>query len=297
MQNQHPLSLVLLTALAPVIWGSTYLVTSQWLPADNPLSAGVIRAIPAGLLLLLFSRQWLQGVWWWRALILGALNIGLFFFCLFSAAYRLPGGVAAILLSSQPIWVLLLGALLLKVEITVQTLLLSVLGFIGVALLIGASAVHLDAWGVFLALLGAFAMALGLVLVKKWHRPESLSMVGLTGWQLLFGGLLLLPVALMVEGLPHGLSITNLLAYAYLMLFGAMLSYCFWFNGLQRLPALTTSLLGLLSPVSAGLLGYWLLNEHFTATQLLGIGCIAMTLAGSLLPLLQSARAKTAKLP
>lgn len=281
MSKKIPLGLLMLTAIAPIIWGSTYIATSKGLPADTPLSASVIRAVPAGLILLFIARQWLQGSWWWRALVLSALNIGIFFFCLFSAAYRLPGGVAAILLSSQPLWVLILGSLFLNVSITLWMLTLCGLGFVGVFLLVGASASSLDPVGVGLALVGAFSMALGLVLTKKWHRPDSLSLIGLTGWQLLMGGLMLLPVALWFEGVPEQMTGTNVLAYAYLMFFGAILSYCLWFNGLQRLPALSISLLGLLSPVSASLIGYWLLEEQFTYLQLLGAGCIGLTLLGS----------------
>ena len=47
---------VALTALAPAIWGSTYLVTSEWLPPDRPFTAALLRVLPAGLLLLLITR-------------------------------------------------------------------------------------------------------------------------------------------------------------------------------------------------------------------------------------------------
>ena len=42
---------ILTTALAPLIWGSTYLVTTEFLPPDRPFTAALIRALPAGLLL------------------------------------------------------------------------------------------------------------------------------------------------------------------------------------------------------------------------------------------------------
>lgn len=42
-----------LTALAPIVWGSTYLVTTEMLPAGIPLTLAVLRALPAGLLLIL----------------------------------------------------------------------------------------------------------------------------------------------------------------------------------------------------------------------------------------------------
>ena len=87
----------LLTALAPLIWGSTYWVTSQWLPPDRPFTAALLRVLPAGLLLLGWTRGWPARASWGRLLGVSVLNIGVFQALLFVAAYRLPGGVAAIL--------------------------------------------------------------------------------------------------------------------------------------------------------------------------------------------------------
>ena len=85
---------VLLTAIAPIVWGSTYIVTTQFLPDFSPISVAMLRALPAGLLLLLIVRQLPRGIWWLRTFVLGALNISIFLSMLFVAAYRLPGGVA-----------------------------------------------------------------------------------------------------------------------------------------------------------------------------------------------------------
>ena len=56
--------ILFLTALAPIVWGSTYLVTTEMLPAGMPLTLAMLRALPAGLLLLLFLRKLPQGIWW-----------------------------------------------------------------------------------------------------------------------------------------------------------------------------------------------------------------------------------------
>ncbi len=69
---------LLLTALAPAIWGSTYIVTTQMLPADYPMTVAMLRALPAGLLLLFIVRQLPHGIWWLRVFILGALNFSFF---------------------------------------------------------------------------------------------------------------------------------------------------------------------------------------------------------------------------
>lgn len=84
----------LFTALAPVIWGSTYIITSELLPSDRPFTAALIRVLPAGLLLVLLMRQTPLRQHWMRLVILSALNIGAFQALLFVAAYRLPGGLA-----------------------------------------------------------------------------------------------------------------------------------------------------------------------------------------------------------
>ena len=54
-----------LTALAPAIWGSTYIVTSQFLPPDRPFIAALLRVLPAGIALLIWSRRFpLRAEWW-----------------------------------------------------------------------------------------------------------------------------------------------------------------------------------------------------------------------------------------
>ena len=93
METKSPLT-PLLTAIAPITWGSTYFVTSEFLPPDRPIFAAAARALPIGLVIVAARRRLPRGSWWWRSALLGTLNIGLFFALLFLAAYRLPGGFA-----------------------------------------------------------------------------------------------------------------------------------------------------------------------------------------------------------
>lgn len=76
---------VLITALAPAIWGSTYIVTTEILPPDRPFTAALLRALPAGLLLVLYSRYLPRCSEWPRLLVLAALNIGFFQALLFAS--------------------------------------------------------------------------------------------------------------------------------------------------------------------------------------------------------------------
>jgi probable blue pigment (indigoidine) exporter len=92
----------------------------------------------------------------------------------------------------------------------------------------------------------------------------------LTAWQLFFGGIFLLPLALFFEENLHSVTLNNVIGYAYLSLIGSGLTYALWFRGIHRLPAAAVSMLGLLSPLVATLLGYFLLQQTLTVVQLFG---------------------------
>ncbi|WP_433264961.1 EamA family transporter [Actinosynnema sp. CS-041913] len=258
----------LVTALAPAIWGTTYFVTTEYLPPDRPLLASLIRSLPAGLLLVAVTRRLPAGDWWWRSLVLGALNIGAFLPLLFLAAYRLPGGVAATVGAVQPLIVAGLAAGLLGQRMTLRVALAAIAGVAGVSLLVLRANAQLDWLGVAAALGGAAVMAAGTVLGKRWRSPAPL--LASTGWQLVAGGLLLLPVTLLVEGAPPALTATNVAGYAYLTTIGAALSYSLWFRGIGLLPATEVTFLGLLSPIVATAVGWLLLGQDLTVAQAIG---------------------------
>ena len=160
------LGLVLATALAPMAWGTTYIVSTELLPADRPLLAGLLRALPAGIGLALITRTRPTGTWWLKAAALGALNIGGFFALLFYAAFRLPGGVASTLGAVQPLIAVGLAAVLLSERVRWFTLVAGSLGVIGVALLVLRSDAQLNSLGILAGLAGAVSMAVGVVLTK-----------------------------------------------------------------------------------------------------------------------------------
>ncbi|MEI8667387.1 hypothetical protein P4S65_03030 [Pseudoalteromonas sp. B131b] len=79
MTNKQLILWMLVAMIAPTIWGSTYIVTTELLPPDMPLIASTLRALPAGILLVLIGRKLPKGIWWVRSIVLGILNIGGFF--------------------------------------------------------------------------------------------------------------------------------------------------------------------------------------------------------------------------
>jgi probable blue pigment (indigoidine) exporter len=273
----------LLTAVAPLTWGTTYVVTTELLPPDRPLLAGALRALPAGLAVLAITRTLPRGEWWWRVAVIGTLNIGAFFALLFVAAYRLPGGVAATLGAAQPLLVAALGIRLLAERPTRWRLGWGVAGIVGVGLVVLRGHVALDAVGLAAGLAGTASMAAGIVLTRRWGRPVGL--LAFTGWQLLAGGLLLAPIALVIEGAPPPIDARGLAGYLWLGLVGTLLAYTLWFQGIERLPVAALSFLPLLAPLVATLLGWLALGQSLTPTQLVGFAvALASIGAGQLTP-------------
>lgn len=260
---------ILLTATAPAIWGSTYIVTTELLPAGYPLTIAMLRALPAGLLLLVLVRQLPKGIWWPRTFLLGALNFSFFWAMLFVSAYRLPGGVAATVGAVQPLIVLGLSRSVMGTAVRPLSVLAGVAGIGGVALLVLTPAASLDPIGIAAGLAGAVSMAFGTVLSRHWQPPVP--PLTFTAWQLTAGGLLLVPAALFLEpALPVPTS-ESLVGFLYLGVVGAALTYIVWFRGLSRLDPATVSPLGFLSPLVAVVLGWALLRQDLGLLQITGM--------------------------
>lgn len=256
-------------ALAPIAWGSGYYVTEHFLPPDRPLFGAAVRALPFGLLMFALRPARPHGIWWLRAAVLGVLNIGAFFVLIFIAAYRLPGGLAATLTATAPIAMMLMAWGGLGERPRRASLIAAVAGGLGVCLLVLRPGFTVDPVGVAASLAAVLMSSAGFVLVKRWTPPVNL--VTFTSWQLIAGGVVLVPVALIVEGPPPALDAPAVGGFLYLGLVGTVLAYLVWFNGLRRMPAAAVSLVGLLNPVAGTVIGVGLAHEGFGWLQAVGM--------------------------
>lgn len=268
----------LVAAVGPVAWGSTYLVTPLYLPADSPLWGAALRALPAGLLLLALRRRLPRGAWWWKAAVLGTLNMGAFFALVYVAAQLLPTSIASTLMATSPVAMMLIAWAVIHERPRPLALAGALLGIGGVALMVLTGAAALSAAGI-LASASAMAMSsLGYVLAKKWGGGGDV--MAQTSWQLVFGGLMLLPAAAVMEGAPPALDASGIAAMVYLSAVASALAFACWFAALSRLGAGTVGLIGLLNPVTGVLLGTAVAGEALSGRQLVGM---ALVLGGILL--------------
>jgi probable blue pigment (indigoidine) exporter len=269
---------IFVTAIAPIAWGSGYVVTRHLLPADAPLWGGVLRALPAGLIVLLLARRLPRGSWWWRSLVLGTLNVGGFFVLVYIAGQRLPSSLAATLMSASAAGMLLFAWLLLHRRPRAAAVVGAAVGLVGVAVMLGFDAEGADVQGVAASLGAMAASSVGFVLTARWGA--DVPALPMTAWQLIGGSLVLLPAAVLVEGAPPAVTVPSAIGFAYLTLVATALAYVAWFAGLRRLSPGAVGVIGLLNPVTGVVLGVAVAGESFGMPQ--GVG-VTLVLVGIVL--------------
>lgn len=252
--------------------------------------------LPAGIALLIWSRRFPQRGEWAKLIVTGILNIGAFQALLFIAAYRLPGGLAAVIGAIQPLLVMLLAWCVDRQRSPWLAVFSAIAGILGMAMLLLSPHTVLDPLGIGAAFLGAISMALGTWLSRRWAL--SLPIVALTGWQLAIGGVVLAPMALIVDPPLHQVTALQVAGYLWLCVAGAMLAYGLWFRGIGRLSPVAVSAMSLLSPVTAVVLGWIFLGQKIQGMALVGlIVVLASVLSIQRALARQAAGAKTKKAP
>jgi probable blue pigment (indigoidine) exporter len=260
------------TLLAPISWGTTYVTITELLPDGRPLLVATMRVVPSGFVLLiagaLASRWRPRGAEWWHTGMLAVFNFGIFFPLLIAAVYRLPGGVAAAVGGLQPLLVAALSWLVTGRRPRVLDLAVGCVAALGVGLVVIRPGAGLDPVGVLAAVGANVSFAIGVVLTKRFPAPSN--RVAATGWQLLMGGMILVPLTAIVEGAPPSLTGSDIAGFAYLSLVATALAFVLWFNGIRRLPVAAPPLLGLAAPITGAVLGWAILGQTLSPLQLTG---------------------------
>jgi drug/metabolite transporter (DMT)-like permease len=284
-----PVILVVLAFLAiHLVWGSTYLAIRFAVETIPPFLAVGVRQFTAGSLLLLWCLLKGERPTWrqWRA----SAIIGVFFFLighgtLHWAEQRVPSGLCAVVIASEPIWVFLASAVAeRKWRMNVTLFGGLVLGLIGVGLLFQGETLR-SASGVLLAavavLLGAISWSIGIVYSRRSHlsgNPVLLSAMSLVSG----GAMLLVTSALFGEwGRVSWADISprSLWALGYLIVFGSIVAFTAYNWLLERYSPTLVATHTYVNPVVAVLLGWWLAGERVT----LSMGVAAMMILAAIL--------------
>jgi probable blue pigment (indigoidine) exporter len=133
---------------------------------------------------------------------------------------------------------------------------------------------EVNAWGVVASLAAMSSSSIGFLLARRWGG--DIPLLALTAWQLIAGSVLILPVAVIVEGPPPTLDTSSLFGFAYITTIGTAVAFVAWFAGLRNLPAGIVGSIGLLNPVTGVLLGTLLVGELLASLQLVGIALVLL---------------------
>jgi drug/metabolite transporter (DMT)-like permease len=272
-----------------IVWGSTYLAIRVTVETMPPLLAASARFFAAGglMALILTIKRGRGALRASRAEIGGAALVGTLLLLggngiVMIAEQDVPSGLAALLIASTPLWVVLLRYLA-KERISTGTLVGVAAGFIGVALLVlpGDKPEGAPLLGMLLIVLAAFLWGTGSFLSKRVPLPKD-PLVS-TALQMLLGG-----VSLAIAGLALGegsgihfeeFSGRSMFALAYLVVFGSLLAFTAYVWVLQHAPISKVATYAFVNPVIAIFLGWILLNEEVTTWILAGAGVIVASVA------------------
>lgn len=258
-----------------LIWGTTYLALRIGVSGFPPFLFVIIRQILAGTILsgfmLLVRRTSLPERKELGRLILGGLMIfalpnGL----LAWAEVYIPSGIAAIIASMMPLWVVFLNISVNKQERPTPAVVFGViLGLCGIAVIFSDNLSDFGNFKYFLGILAAFvatfSWATGSMSLKRYQLKTNLFLSA--GIQMFFGGLWLIPFSLSFDSFHqivwHAAMLESLV---YLVCIGSIVGYICYFYALKHLPITLVSLYAYVNPLAAVVLGWIILDERLTIT-------------------------------
>ncbi len=266
-----------------LIWGSTYLAIRFSLETLPPLLTAGIRFLIAGAVLYTLARR--QGAvsptraQWRSAVLLGFILFVLNNGSLMWAETRVSSGMAALLIATVPIWMVLLGWLAFRGERPGRQVFTGLLvGLVGVILLVrpGETGQAVDTLGALALLFAAFAWALGSLLSRRLDTPKS-PLLG-AGMNLIAGSAILMVVSAVTGEMaafnPLAVSLKSALSVVYLAIFGSIIAFGAYMWLLSTVPANQVATYAYVNPVVAVLLGGLFADEPLTPQTLIAAAVI-----------------------
>jgi drug/metabolite transporter (DMT)-like permease len=281
-----PFMVVLAFATVYIVWGSTYFFIQKAVHGFPPFLLGAIRFLIAGILLLgwaiLRSEQILVRENMKHAAVAGILMLFVGTGAVIWVEQYMPSAMVAILVSSSPIWFVLLDKPKWIENFRSKGIITGlIIGFAGVVLLFGekingafsSGSATLQLGGMGIIVIGTMAWAGGSLYSK--YKSSSGSATVNTAWQMLFAGLAFIPGSLL-RGELNGLQWQNIpmdawLSLLYLIFFGSIAGFSAYIWLLQVRPATQVSTYAYVNPVVALLLGVFLANENISMLQVVGL--------------------------
>jgi drug/metabolite transporter (DMT)-like permease len=285
-KTASPVLVIIAFATVYIVWGSTYFFIKIAIHGFPPLLMGALRFLTAGMLMLTWCIIKGERIFIKKSIITSAI-VGILLLVGGNGAViwveqTLPSAMVAILVSSAPIWFVLLDkqnwGVNLRNRSTIAGL---IIGFAGVVLLFGeqlnamfaGSSVYSKLGGMLLLIIGSICWSSGSLYSK--HQPAEGSAAVNVAWQMIIAGLVFLPGSLINHEFNHlqwqQIPANSWFALAYLVVFGSIAAFSAYVWLLQVRPATQVSTYAYVNPVIAVMLGVLFAHEHISLLQITGL--------------------------
>jgi drug/metabolite transporter (DMT)-like permease len=275
-----------------IVWGSTYLAIRFAVETIPPFLSAGMRFLVSGAILLIWRRaagdamptprQWRSTAIVGILLLLGGNGILSF------AEQVIPSGIAALLVGTAPLWLVLLEALRREgVKPSLAAILGLVIGFGGIFLLIGPAEIlngapQFDMLGIGAVIVASFLWSLGSIYSRSADLPGSSLMS--TGAEMLTGSLAIFAVSGLTGEWSHfnfsAVAPHSWLGLAYLITFGSLIGFVSYGWLLKNAPVSLVATYAYVNPLVAVFLGAWLagevLNARILVAALIIIGSVVL---------------------
>ncbi len=265
-----------------LIWAYSWIVMKQVLAYAGPFDFAALRYLLGAALLfivLVIARQPLR-----PPPLLLTIGIGVFQTAAFQGlgqwALRTGGaGHVALLAYTMPFWAVLLAWLMLGDRPTRRHVIGLALAAVGLLCIIEPWRAMGSVASTALAMAAGICWAAGTVLTKRMFLRHKPSVLNLTAWQMLAGGIALGIVALLVPQRPIAWTGALIAGLAYSVVIASSIAWWLWSIVLQRLPTTVASLSSLGVPIVSVLLAWVILHERPSLMECVGIAFVVAGLA------------------
>jgi drug/metabolite transporter (DMT)-like permease len=290
-KHASPLMVVIAFATVYLVWGSTYFFIQRAVATIPPFLLGAIRFIIAGSVLLGWCAIKGEKVFNWSVIKPAAVGGLLMLFvgngAVIWAELSLPSSLVAVLVSSAPLWFVVLDKPKWKENLTSRpTVTGLIVGFIGVILLFSEQTTKAlgtgnayQVIGLIVLIIGAMSWAGGSLYSK--YKSTSASATVNSAWQMLAAGVVFIPASFFNKEWStfnvHTVTASSWFALIYLITMGSLAAYSAYVWLLQVRPATQVSTYAYVNPVVAVLLGVIFAGEHMSILQIAGLAVILLS--------------------
>ncbi len=273
------------------LWGSTYLGIRVAVETIPPFLMAGVRYIIAGSILtgamLLWKRDLLSQLRapQWRSLTMTAfllLGIGNGFLCY--SEQTVQSGVAAIVVATVPIWMVIIAAIVSRTGITLGSAIGLALGTIGIIALAGMPGGGVPLVPTLMMLFGSFTWALGSVYGRRHAELRKNPII--PALEMFVGGIILTIIGLLTGEAAHlnihAITSASIGGFLWLVGPGALIGYTAYNYAVRKLPTHIVATYGYVNPIVAVALGAWLLREPITLNVILGGAAIVFAVVAIL---------------